>query len=167
MTWSKFDDRYDDNRKVKKAWRNDSAAVGLHAMAITYSSRHETDGIVDLDWLEEKMPNAKARERVVGVLVDAGLFDPIDGDRFQVHDYLDFNPSSVQLDEKRRKDAERKRQRQSRGVQQESEPTPSGIHAESERNPNGVQSESGGQVRTLRTGSVHPSPAQPSPTRTA
>lgn len=154
MTWAKFDDRYHDNRKVKKAWRTEPVSIGLHCMAITYSSMHETDGIIDLDWLEEKLPNAKLRQRVVATLVDAGLFEPVDGDRFLVHDYLDFNPSSEQLGEKRRKDAERKRQRQSRGVHAESEPTPNGIHAESER-----------QVRALRAGSVHPVPSRPDPTR--
>lgn len=163
MTWAKFDDRYDDNRKVKKAWRADPTAVGIHAMAITYSSRHETDGHVDLDWLEEKLPAPKTRERVVKVLVDAGLFDPIDGDRFQVHDYLDFNPSSEQLEEKRRKDAERKRQRMARGVQPESAPTPEGIHADSERSPDGIQAESAGHVRVLRTGSALPVPSRPGP----
>lgn len=152
MTWAKFDDRYDDNRKVKKAWRSDPAAIGLHAMAITYSSRHETDGVVDLDWLEEKMPNARARQRTIVALVDAGLFDPIDGDRFQVHDYLSYNPSTDQLAEKRRKDAERKRQRQSPGFPAESEPTPNGIRAESER-----------PVHVVRTGSVRPVPSRPGP----
>jgi hypothetical protein len=89
MTWAKFDDRYDDHPKVKKAWRRDPATVGLHAMAITYSSRHETDGYVDLDWLAEKMPNPKAREKAVHTLVDCGLFEAVDGERFRVHDYTD------------------------------------------------------------------------------
>jgi hypothetical protein len=152
VTWAKFDDRYDDNRKVKKAWRLDPASVGLHAMAITYSSRHETDGIIDLDWLTEKLPNARGREKTIAALVESELLEPIDGDRFRVHDYLDFNPSSEQLAEKRRKDAERKRERQSRGIQPESERNPAGIHAESER-----------PVRVVRTGSVHPVPSRPGP----
>jgi hypothetical protein len=112
MTWAKFDDRYDDNRKVKKAWRLDPASVGLHAMAITYSSRHETDGIVDLDWLTEKLPVARARVKTIAALVECELFEPIDGDRFRVHDYLKFNPSIEQLSAKRRKDSERKAQLQ-------------------------------------------------------
>lgn len=152
MTWAKFDDRYDDNRKVKKAWRLEPAAVGLHAMAVTYSSRHETDGNVDLDWLTEKLPNAKHRERVVRVLIEAELFETDDGEQFRVHDYLIYNPSSEQLVEKRRKDAERKRARMANGV-----------HAESEPTPPGVQEDSAGRVRSLRTGSVHPVPSRPDP----
>jgi hypothetical protein len=129
MAWSKFDDRYDDNRKIKKAWRASRASVGLHAMAITYCSRHETDGLVDVEWLIEKLPQAKERNAAVSALVDAGLFAPVDGEMFQVKDYLEFNPSSAKLAEKRRKDSERKR---------------GGFHADSERNPNGSHAESGG-----------------------
>lgn len=139
MTWAKFDDRYDDNRKVKKAWRLEPAAVGLHAMAITYSSRHETDGWVDLDWIIEKLPHAKLRERVVTLLVEEGLLDTPDGEHFQVHDYLDFNPSSESLNEKRRRDAERKRSK-----------PPHGIQPESVRNPNGIHADSGQTLRAIR-----------------
>jgi hypothetical protein len=142
MTWAKFDDRYHDNRKVKKAWRLEPAAVGLHCMAITYSSMHETDGWVDLDWLEEKLPNAKHRERTVHALIEAGLFDSDDGERFQVHDYLKFNPSAEQLSTKRRKDSERKAAARANGHHEESAPSPNGIHAESAARPRGHGEES-------------------------
>ncbi len=139
MTWAKFDDRYHDNRKVKKAWRHEPAAIGLHCMAITYSSMHETDGWIDLDWLEEKLPNAKQREKAVRALVSAGLFDTDDGERFQVHDYLKFNPSVVQLAEKRRKDSERKAAARANGQPDPSERSPNGIHADTARNPGGQE----------------------------
>lgn len=129
MAWAKFDDRYDDNRKIKKAWKSHPRAVGLHAMAITYCARHETDGLVDVEWLVEKLPQARERNAAIAALVDAGLFAPVDGEMFQVKDYLEFNPSSAKLAEKRRKDSERKR---------------AGIHADSERNPNGSHADSVG-----------------------
>jgi hypothetical protein len=129
MAWAKFDDRYDDNRKVKKAWRANKASVGLHAMAITYCARHETDGLVDVEWLIEKLPVAKERNAAIAALVDAGLFMAVDGEMFQVKDYLDFNPSSAKLNEKRRKDSERKR---------------NGFHADSTRIPNGSVTDSDG-----------------------
>lgn len=100
MAWAKLDDRYDDNRKVKRAWREHPRAVGLHAMAITYSSRHETDGFLDAIWVEERLPNAKERAGCVLALVSAGLFSEVEGG-WQVHDYLDYNPSRVELDEQR------------------------------------------------------------------
>lgn len=159
MTWSKFDDRYDDNRKVKKAWRLEPATVGIHAMAITYSSRHETDGWIDLDWLIEKLPNPKVRERTIKTLIDEGLLETPDGERFQVHDYLKFNPSARDLADKRHKDAERKRiaaekraaeaadsarnnQTPPAGIQPDSNGIPNGFHAESERNLSGIRGES-------------------------
>jgi hypothetical protein len=142
MTWAKFDDRYDDNRKVKKAWRLDPASVGLHAMAITYSSRHETDGIVDLDWLTEKLPVARARVKTIAALVECELFEPIDGDRFRVHDYLKFNPSIEQLSAKRRKDSERKAATRAHGVHAESTRSPRGVHADTSTSPDGIRWES-------------------------
>ena len=94
MSWAKFDDRYDDNRKMKRAWRKDRASVGVHAMAITYCSRHRTDGIVDIDWLADRLPASREREKTLGVLVDVGLFEPLDdGEHWYVHDYLEYNPS--------------------------------------------------------------------------
>ncbi len=100
MSWAKLDDRYDDNRKVKRAWRKDRAAVGLHAMAITYCSRHRTDGVVDIEWLEDRLPASRERNKTLGVLVELGLFEPLDGgEHWYVHDYLDYNPSRQDKEE--------------------------------------------------------------------
>lgn len=93
MSWAKLDDRYDDNRKIKRAWKRNPRAVGLHAMAITYSSRHNTDGRIDIDWLEDRIPKQSDRDKTIAVLVDTGLFDVIDDETWQVHDYLEYNAS--------------------------------------------------------------------------
>lgn len=129
MTWARFDDRYHDNRKVKRAWRAHPRAVGLHAMAVTYCAMHETDGIVDMEWLDEKLPAVKEREKVLGALVDTGLFEALEDGSFLVHDYLTYNPARDDLEEKRRKDSERKRSNHPRGIQAESARNPNGIHA--------------------------------------
>lgn len=127
MAWAKFDDRYDDNEKVKRAWKRSPAAAALHAHAITWSSRHETDGIVKAEWIQERFDIArmkpKDRKDALDTLIETGLFISLDGESFEVHDYLNFNPSKAQLEDKRRRDSERKR---------------SGFHTESKRNPNGV-----------------------------
>jgi hypothetical protein len=153
VAWGRFDDRYDDNRKVKRAWRANRGAIGLHAMAITYSSRHETDGLIDLDWLIEKVPAARERERVVRVLVEAGLFEALDGEMFMVHDYLEFNPSAADLQAKRERDAARKRAK-----------SPDGFHADSTRTPNGFH----GGATQPRAGApaeiARPVPARPGTT---
>ena len=96
MSWGKLDDRYDDNRKIKRAARRDLGSIGLHVMAITYSCRHELDGHVDSEWLSDISTRIghDVIERAIKVLVDEGLFEPDrDGDGFWVHDFLDFNAS--------------------------------------------------------------------------
>lgn len=160
MTWARFDDLYDDNRKVKRAWRRHPRAVGLHAMSITYSARHETDGLVDLEWLEEKLPKAAEREAVIKALVDCGLYEPIDGEHFRVHDYTDFNPSRADLESKRERDAARKRS--PRGFHTDSTRSPNGIRADglvdSSRSPNGP-SRAGAEA----TPAARPVPTRPTP----
>lgn len=100
MPYARFDDRYDDHKKVRRALRREPAAVALHAMAITYCNRHISDGIVDVEWVEEKLAltpyKAPQRQRVVEVLVECGLFDVVDDEHFLVHDFLDWNLSRVQ-----------------------------------------------------------------------
>jgi hypothetical protein len=132
VSWAKFDDRYDDNRKVKRAWRTHPRAVGLHAMSVTYCARHETDGIVDIEWLEDKLPSKVDRAKCLVALLSAGLFERIDDDRFRVHDYLEYNDSHAVLGERRARDAERK----ARGRAKQSERSPRGrgvdVRAESD-----------------------------------
>lgn len=99
MSWAKLDDRYDDNRKVKRAWRLHPRAVALHVMAITYCARHGTDGVVDDDWVMERLPAKAERHRVLAVLVDCGLFEGGDGGGgYRVHDFLDYNPSQARAE---------------------------------------------------------------------
>lgn len=129
MTWAKFDDRYHDNRKVKRAWKAHPRAVGLHAMAVTYCAMHETDGMVDVEWLEEKLPAARERASVLAVLVEVGLFEPGEEGSYLVHDYLTYNPERADLEEKRRRDSERKRTTRPRGFQADSARSPNGVHA--------------------------------------
>lgn len=102
MSWAKFDDRYDDNRKIRRAWRRNRAAVGLHAMAITHSARHDTNGVVDIDWVEDRLPQAKEREAVLSVLLDLGLFVVLDEESFRIHDYEKFQGTPEERDARRR-----------------------------------------------------------------
>jgi hypothetical protein len=101
VAWARLDDRFHENRKVKKAWRRCPTAIGLHVMAITYCSGHLTDGLVDIEFVEEKIPKDRDRTAAVAALVDAGLWEPVD-DGWRIHDFLEFNPSSEQLAEAKR-----------------------------------------------------------------
>jgi len=173
MTWAKLDDRYDDHPKVKRAWRLSGYAVGLHAAAITAACRHESDGLVDPEWLADRLahlPRAAAR-RALDTLVRLRLFDelpagevltlddgkgfavqigPLDEDAYVVHDFLDHNPSSAYLADKRRRDSERKSQRRRR---------------ESRRSPDGFRAESNGSPQHENAESRPPVPSRPVPSR--
>lgn len=166
MSWAKFDDRYDDNEKVKRAWKLSPAAAAVHAHAITYSSRHETDGIVTVEWVQERFDIArmkdKDRREAIEALVSTGLFETVDGERFVVHDYLKFNPSSRQLDDRRRRDSERKRAKTPDGIHLESDRNPNGSHLDSTGSPNGIQSASRTPAGDTR-GPSRPVPALPDP----
>lgn len=135
MSWARFDDRYEGHRKVKRAWKGHPRAVGLHAMAVTYCCHYETDGLVDPEWLEEKLPRSAERRKVLEVLVACRLFeeDPECAGHFRVHDFLEYNPSAAESEERRRRDADRK----ARGRRPESERSPRGhlelVQSESER----------------------------------
>ena len=107
MSWARFDDRYAGNRKIRKAWKAERAAVGLHAMSVTESAQHETDGHVDDDWVEDMLPQKRERDRVVAVLIDMGLWER-NGTGYIVNDYLAFNPSREQLEAKRERERARR-----------------------------------------------------------
>lgn len=178
MAWAKFDDRWDDHRKIKLAWHRSRAAVAIHAMSITYSARHETDGFIDEVWLLERLPDADERNEAVSALVDVGLFERAD-DGYVIRDFLEYNPSRADQQEKRRKDAERKaRGRTSAkrggpegddgetppGVQSPGPRSPDGSHGGSARSPNGVRTDSHDPVRDP---SARPVPTRPDPTHKA
>lgn len=100
MPYARFDDRYDDHRKIKRALRREPAAVAIHAMAITYCNRHNTNGELELDTVEEWLAllpyKTRQKQGVVSVLLDLRLFEQTDSETFEVHDFLDWNLSREQ-----------------------------------------------------------------------
>jgi hypothetical protein len=175
VSWARFDDRFDDHRKVKRAWRSHPRAVGLYVMAVTYCSRHETDGVVDAEWLHEKLPHGTDFADVTGALVDAGLLERRGDDEFEVHDYLDYNPSRADADAKRAKDRARKASGGRSGPARNRAPapvTPGGVAADSARNPHAPEADAdrsdaeSGTPDPSRPGPTRPSPAPPGPDHT-
>lgn len=108
MTWAKLDDRFHGNRKVKRAWRQHPASIGLYAMVLTYCAQHETDGRVDLDFIRELVPHPRQRQKAIATLLEVGLWHVLNDEAYLVHDYCKFNPSRAQLESKREKDRIRK-----------------------------------------------------------
>jgi hypothetical protein len=131
MPWAKLSDDFHSHRKAKRAGLE---AAGLFALALSYCARYGTDGVVDADWLETEIQDPSERERLLGRLVKAGLFEvltpgevravtgerglvnrdapvtvtvgPIETVAWLVHDYLDFNPSREEAEELKRRRSE-------------------------------------------------------------
>lgn len=148
MTWAKLDDQLHGHRKARKAWRLHRGALGLHLLALSYSAGQLTDGLIDDEFVDEKLPVAKEREQITGALVEAGLWERVD-DGWQINDWLDYNPSRADVLDRRRRDAERK----ARGRRGDSDESPNGVRADTSRSPRGVS-----RVH------AHPDPTRPIPT---
>ena len=88
MTWFKVDDSLAFHAKVVQAG---NAAMGLWVRAGAYCSQHLTDGFVSR---EVALTLGKSSE--VKRLVAAGLWEEID-DGYQVHDWLEYNPTAEEV----------------------------------------------------------------------
>lgn len=109
MGWAKLDDLYPWHRKVR---RLTDAAFRLHTTAIAMCARDETDGLVTLEDIGE-MPSIKRPERSIEQLLAHGLWEVVDGG-WEVHDFLEYNPSHEQKVRDRARAAERQRARRER-----------------------------------------------------
>jgi hypothetical protein len=195
MTWSRFDDGYDEHEKIQDAWDAEPATIGLHVMATTACNRWLSDGVIRPRWIQRTLPDKRHRERVLAVMVEVGLLDllpagetrhvtdladnlveigPFDEARYVVHDFLDRHDSSVMVKEKRRRDAERKARGRSGGRLADSVESPRDVRADSTRTPRGRNEDSVRNPGAVQTESIAsrargrgaPTPAsRPDPTR--
>lgn len=100
MTWLKIDDGMPEHSKI--------ADLSVHAKwALVeiwcYSARNHTDGKLPLT-IAKRITSAK----VLAELTDADLIHK-NGAGWIVHDFLDYNPSKSEVDERREAEAERLR----------------------------------------------------------
>jgi hypothetical protein len=129
MPWVKIDDQFWANPKVANAGNE---AAGIFARSLAYCASQLTDGFVSND---AALFITKGKQKPLDHMVASGLWEVAQGG-YRIPDYLDFNPPRVKVEERRRKDAERKAQgrvseRSPNGVRLESVPTPQGIREES------------------------------------
>jgi len=92
MAWFRLDDNGYDHDKVLAAG---DRAYGVWCRAGQYSSNKRTDGYVSFRGSRMLCSD----KRVWARLVSVGLLHEVDGG-YQIHDYLDYNPSKVQLEAK-------------------------------------------------------------------
>ena len=112
MSWARIDDSLYDHPKTD-AVNNDALAVWV--CALSYCSKHLTDGFLADSTAEQILSRRHATKQVLQQLLEAplgydfGFWEKVEGG-YRVHDYLDFNPSrqEVLLGRKKRSEAGRK-----------------------------------------------------------
>lgn len=99
MSWARIDDTLCDHPKVLAAGLE---AMGLWVMALTYCSRHLTDGKVSQATFCYLVANRQTDFAIAERLVFAKLWEVApDGDGWVFHDYHDYNPSKADAKRKR------------------------------------------------------------------
>lgn len=158
MTWAKVDDRFHSHRKTREAWHASHASIGLHFLAMSYSAGQMTDGWIECGFVNEKLPNRRERDRAVSALEAAGLWERHESG-WQIHDWLDYNPSRAEILAKRRKDSERKARGFQADSKRDSARNPGRVQTESRQSPDGIQAPSAAPDPTRP---IKPPPAPPS-----
>ena len=125
MPWVKLDDRFPSHRKI--ALLSDRA-FRLHVAAICWSAENLTDGRIT-DRELTLITHIRGVKTTAQQLEEAGLWDRT-ADGWAIHDYLDYNPSRVQVLAERKKNAERqqkfRRRKNGKPIPPEGSGNPSG-----------------------------------------
>lgn len=98
MTWAKLSDNFHSHPKTERMGLD---GAGLYAIAISYAACHLTDGFLPEQWVKKQAP-AKLVQRLVVI----GAWIEVDGG-FEIADFLDYNPTKAEVQEKRRVTRER------------------------------------------------------------
>jgi hypothetical protein len=99
MAWGRIDDGAFTHPKFLTL---DPAALGLWAMALSYSAHELTDGFIPREQVPRLVSVGRARAFALAAkLVASRLWEDRGADGFQVHDYLDWNDSAKEVREKR------------------------------------------------------------------
>lgn len=115
MAWIRLDDQIMHNPKVRDLLARAPEAFAFHIAGMCASASALTDGHIatrDLPLVaaEALVPESSA----VSQLVEVGLWEPL-ADGYEIHDYLDYQPSRDQVLEARERDRKRKVRRRGRG----------------------------------------------------
>ena len=102
MPWTKIDDNFHSHPKTIAAGND---GVALFIIALSWCGGSLTDGFIPEAQVRRLSLSENWRE-TADKLVRVGLWEIAEGG-YQVHDYLDYNPSAKQVKKKRALDAER------------------------------------------------------------
>lgn len=97
MTWAKVADDFDQHLKVLVMLGKESPEVaymarGVWVSSLAWSSRMLSDGAIPKHW----MATSLAPQIAIDALVKYGLWD-VTPDGYQIHDFLDYNPSREEV----------------------------------------------------------------------
>lgn len=113
MAWMKVDDGLGQHRKILSIPRIiRKQSIGVWTLAGSWVSANLTDGYVPAYYLDE----IGADQIEVDALVKAGLWEAVE-EGFQFHDWLDVNPSKVQVMAERRASADRQKRARERAAE--------------------------------------------------
>jgi len=101
MAWARIDDKFLDNPKVRKAGKD---ATYLYVSGLIYSSNQLTEGFISDEALGLVAYKGFIKNELThaSILVECELWDRVEGG-YQIHDYLDYNPTKEQIEEARAK----------------------------------------------------------------
>lgn len=104
MTWVRSDDNEPNHPKI---FRAGVAGYGFFQAAKCYCSRNLTDGFIPIGDISLILPSVTfaASVKLCIRLVECGLFEK-EETGYRVHDYLHYNPSKEQVQERRAERAE-------------------------------------------------------------
>jgi hypothetical protein len=96
VTWFKLDDQFPDHPKMLRAGPD---AGWLYVCGGCYCSRHLTDGLIPKEAVAT-LSTLRGATRLAARLVDVGAWHDR-GDCYEMHAYLDYNPSRDDVESKR------------------------------------------------------------------
>jgi len=131
MAWLRIDDRARTHPKIIKAG---SSAAWLWFCGLSYCREHLTDGKIDKKAIKILTSDLTFPQKFAKKLVEVGLWHDR-GSYYEVHDFLDWNPSKEQVIAQRNGDSARKRSVSSDRI-------PDGIQPDSDRIPDGIPPDS-------------------------
>jgi len=102
MAWVKLDDAFFRHDKARSAGKDGRA---LFVASLCYAADRRSDGFIADTHLGVLAAEAEVRPAVAKRLVEVGLWERVEGG-YHVHDYLDYQPSSDEVEQRRLKRAE-------------------------------------------------------------
>ena len=121
MSWVRLDDDFHNHPKVALLGDLQLPAIGLHVLALCWSNSYLQNGVIpagqvpklcgDLSML---LPQGTPGP-LVCALVDAGLWEVVEGG-WQIHDYLDYQPSRYEILKQRRDVSKQRSKAGSKGL---------------------------------------------------